>query len=418
MKSALILAPHDSFGDEGFSLNEIVFNQVRALRADGYKVIVACRVQPLRDEEKAWVGADILSNCLCYVKTPEEIAAALNAIIAYHGVSVVVTHDIMLTETYIAYALAMYTPCFNNAACVFIHLLHSHPPNRTDAEIAAARRGDKWAQASVPQGHLLAFPTSPASSVTRLARHYNIDRRRVVLWQNHRDPYRFFVPGDVRSNVQRIAEKYDMLNARRIVKTFPACSSRLENKGLYTLAGIFNEVGRACPDTPPVCLICNSNTASNESAINKYKAMCPWLVFTSDEVPAWIQHVPRAAVSAFMQFSKVFVHPSFNESSSLIAKEASMCGSLCVLNEATPAFHQTIARPALVPLCAEYNTTPELEAAQNKEVACRLVAHVAGGSSRWDDLHANSPSTQLRHAREALRDAAAARAFGNLHFVT
>lgn len=237
----------------------------------------------------------------------------------------VITEDLLFVSWFLNFARAIHNlPHFPNIR--WWHVCHSTAHSSTN--VPEARR-------TLPSlSHNIV--TVAESGTTAFREYYNTDR--VDHVPNVRDPRTL----GLSEAVQKIVSKMQLWDAD-VVQIFPACSTRLEAKGIVRLAKVF-----ACLNKHRVAklVVCNPNAIGNGKVIiervkshirNTGLSPDKWCL-TSEVLPETAEMgLPSKDITDLMMFyGNTFVMPSYAEADSLTILEARLARQFVMVNASVP----------------------------------------------------------------------------------
>lgn len=242
-----------------------------------------------------------------------------------HDVDVVITHDIMLLDTYHEHNVAVRRIAHRCPNILWLHWLHSCPMQNTQLVYPEMCRG------VLPPGYLIYPNHSDIGYVHRTYRLAGQHWRAKTCKASH--GLDLLNVWSFRPETQKIAREADLLSAD-VVMIYPARmgESKQFHKLVFFLAGI-KETGYSGR-------LVGIDWQSLGTEFIEYKAYCmdlaerlgvrEWVYFSSElgnEMAAGVDH---RVVLELMYLSNVFLHPSMIETYGLTVEEASAIGG-CLL---------------------------------------------------------------------------------------
>lgn len=233
----------------------------------------------------------------------------------------IITHDLMFISWFLNFAKAIHALVPIKGAKWF-HVCHSMV--RADAVTPEARR-------TLPSNdHTIV--TVATGGVPLFKDYYKTDR--VVQVPNIRDPRSL----GLSPAAQKIATQMNLGNAS-VVQILPACSTRLEAKGVVRVARVFAHLNTMLDAR---LVICNPNASGKGLEIMKHikeqikaagLADDKWC-FTSEIIPevATLGLPSQDIMQLMMMYGNVFIFPSISEADSLVLLEARLARQFTVVN--------------------------------------------------------------------------------------
>jgi glycosyltransferase involved in cell wall biosynthesis len=248
-----------------------------------------------------------------------------------HDVEVVITHDIILQESYKEHNAAMRRYAASRPDVLWLHWIHScpSPGNVTDYPLNVRH--------TPPPGYII-YPN--ASDKARVVRCYGLGeqehRVKVSRTAHAIDPLTVW---NYDRLTRDLVKKSDLLGGD-VVVVYPASMSqgKQHERLIRLMAGVKN-AGREVR-----VLMCDWQASGKkfQRRIDKLEALAQYLgvgdevKFTSRIDDGCSQGVPRNVVLELMDLSNVYIHPSAVETYGLTTHEAMTRGLLCVLNHDFP----------------------------------------------------------------------------------
>jgi glycosyltransferase involved in cell wall biosynthesis len=327
--------------DPSYSLVSVIFDQARALARNPERLV---QVWVMRSAKLDKVPEGLPANVQVKPYVPDThwqadvIDAAASNIIQRDlllrlfnlGNAKIITHDLMLVDSYTTFAAALHE-IGKVKAFSWVHQIHS---------CVGPRKGDS-VRTTLPPGHLLAVinPTE----VEKAAAYYNIDCDRVVVIPNSRD----VATWGTTVAAQKVLEATALLQAD-IAQVFPLSLPRAHAKGLDHVIRAHGAIRALGKTTALVVVDAHANAVKSEEVKTAYRDLARevgvTVTFTSDIAKETAAvGLNAASVRALFAAANVFVLPSLSESSGLVALEAVVSGNSVWVNSNVPALSDLAA---------------------------------------------------------------------------
>jgi glycosyltransferase involved in cell wall biosynthesis len=342
---------------EAFSLCRVVEGQLKSLLRSGYfTTFVACDgfrprgvfANPLL--RQARLPLHMVSSDEEPVERPAEFRAAVEQAKArlwpvVREVDVVVTHDIVYLQGYLAYNVACRELAAEFPGVRWLHFVHSGPLlNRQFSN------GDPRGARFTPfPGGCIVYPN--AYDVSRVAQQFGVREQEVRIVPHALDYDAVF---GFHPLTKALVERHDLYEPA-ILAVYPARMDR--GKQPEKLVRLFSELKRAGAS---IRLIIACIYATGQQCIdyrNDIQAEADRLglaesevVFTNDlssltgipddDLRRYEVELPHKVILDLFQLSNIYVHPSASETYSLVCQEAAATGNLLVLNDDFPPMRE------------------------------------------------------------------------------
>lgn len=178
--------------------------------------------------------------------------------------------------------------------------------------------------------------------LSEVAKMYNTSQKNIYCVYNPKDPRTFF---DFSPLVCQIIEELKFWD-KDIIQVFPHCSTRMEAKGIKTIAMVFGALKRAGKKVAIV--FANANSRSVQKEINYFKKwaekqynLIEWedYLFTSNMTENF-HPVPRKDIADLFRLANLFVFASWRETVGNVFQEAKISGNYLVLSNHLPCLQE------------------------------------------------------------------------------
>lgn len=330
--------------DSGYSLTNVVYDQIIAHHKNGYTVVLFV-LESFTDFDKVPSGITVRAVIpqimlepyagTGYPDTIDEDVLRVKEVLLKEtkDIDVMITHDIMFIDTYLPYNMALRSA---NLPCRFFHWIHSAPSPRQELH-----NNPHAMRYTMPRNSKLVYLNH--DKVIPLAEMYGGWMKDVRVIPNSRDPRTFW---NLSPFVVSLIEKYDILSAD-IISVYPVSATRMvDGKQIDVIIRIHEELRKLGYSTRLIIPNAHAN-GEHEKALVKERTT-PYVIFTSNEGNGAYEHgVDSSIVSELFRLSNVFIFPSISENCSMILLEAMLSGNLIVLNKDCSGFQEFGGKDAI-----------------------------------------------------------------------
>lgn len=331
---------------KSYSLCTVVENQLTSLLKYGYNPVLFV-LPSFNDDDMVPAGVEIRKvvpqiilepyhshihnrNAVAPTTLEADVDKIVDALrINMKDIQVAITHDFLLVDDYLPYAVAITKL---DLPIKWLHWIHSAPSPRYEG------LAYPWdCQYKLMPNSKVVYLNN--TDVVRVAERYGTDLNDVRVVHNPTDLRTFFKLDPL---VSKMINQFELLDAD-IVQVYPVSTPRMtDNKQVHKVIKIFGKLKSFGQKVRLIVCNAHANADHEKDLINEMKQLAidcgldvkKEVIFTSMiEPPAYEQGVSHDVVKDLFLLSNLFVFPTTSENCPLILLEAASARNLLVLND-------------------------------------------------------------------------------------